>query len=84
MSEFPKHWTVGAAGHGANAPDPRGGYRTRPDLCAEHGHPGVTYNPWMDKTWCLCGEVITEGDTVEFPVASSRGGCLTSPLEVAP
>ena len=62
MSAFPKHWTVGAAGHGANAPDPRGGYRTRPDLCPEHGHPGVTYNPWHNKTWCLCGEHVYDGD----------------------
>lgn len=39
-------------------------HRTRPDLCAEHGHPGVTYNPWFGpegRTWCLCGEVVTEG-----------------------
>ena len=36
--------------------------RTRPDLCAEHGHPGVTYHPQMDKTWCLCGEVVRDGN----------------------
>jgi hypothetical protein len=36
--------------------------RTRPDLCAEHGHPGATYNPQQDKTWCLCGEVVRDGD----------------------
>lgn len=27
----------------------------RPDLCASMGHPGVTFNPWRRKTWCLCG-----------------------------
>ena len=36
--------------------------RKRPGLCAEHGHPGVTFHPREDKTWCLCGEVIRDGN----------------------
>ncbi len=52
-------WTIGIAGHGVSAPAL---IRMRPDLCAEHGHPGVTYNPWHDKTWCLCGEVVVNGN----------------------
>lgn len=30
--------------------------------CAAIGHPGATYNPWMDQTWCACGAVIRPGD----------------------
>ena len=30
---------------------------TRQQLCAEMGHPGTTYNPWSDTTWCACGWV---------------------------
>lgn len=36
--------------------------RHRP-WCIEHGHPGTTYNPLLNKTWCACGEVVTDGDT---------------------
>ena len=36
--------------------------RKRPDLCADHGHPGVTFHPREDKTWCLCGDVIRDGN----------------------
>lgn len=31
--------------------------------CVEHDHPGTTFNPCQGKTWCACGQVITEGDT---------------------
>lgn len=54
--------------------DPKAMKRKRPDLCAEHGHPGVTYNPHMDKTWCLCGEVVRDGD--HFTHAACCGGPL--------
>ena len=50
-------------------------WRTRPDLCAEHGHPGVTYNPWMGKTWCLCGDVVRDGN--HHTHADCCGGPLT-------
>ena len=46
-------WTAGVVGHGVASPS-----RTRklPDLCSKHGHPGVTYHPQMDRTWCSPGE----------------------------
>jgi len=44
--------------------DPSTEFR-RPDLCAEHGHPGVTYNPNMDDTWCLCGQRVRPGNHVD-------------------
>lgn len=49
--------------------------RSRPiaDRCAEAGHPGATFNPWLNRTWCLCGEVVTEGDTALLPPA---GCCI--------
>jgi len=50
--------------------------RKRPDLCAEHGHPGATYNTALDLTWCLCGAEITGGDTTVPHVA-----CCGGPLE---
>lgn len=55
-------------------PDYRG-TRTRPDLCAEHGHPGVTYNPREDRTWCLCGEVVRDGNH------HTHAACCGGPLE---
>ena len=30
--------------------------------CEERGHPGTTFNPLMNQTWCACGEVVTAGD----------------------
>jgi hypothetical protein len=24
--------------------------------CVERNHPWSTYNPWLDRTWCRCGE----------------------------
>lgn len=52
--------------------------RKAPERCAEHGHPGVTFNPREGKTWCLCGAVVVEGDAVVTPHAACCGG----PLEV--
>lgn len=37
----------------------------RPDLCSSHSHPGVTYNPWMNSTWCLCGQRVQPGRQIE-------------------
>lgn len=51
-------------------------YRLRPDLCGGGGHPGVTYNPWADETWCLCGAKITAGNAVVWPLADTAGGPL--------
>ena len=65
-------WTAGVVGHGVSSPS-----RTskRPDLCADHGHPGVTYHPQMDRTWCLCGQVVREGDH------HTHAACCGGPLE---
>lgn len=50
--------------------------RPRPDLCPAYGHPPVTYNPWMDQSWCLCGAAIRPGDVVELPKPNLHGGPL--------
>jgi hypothetical protein len=50
---------IGVVGHGVSEPSRQ---RKRPDLCAENGHPGATYNPYDDRTWCLCGAVIYDGN----------------------
>lgn len=63
---------IGAVGLGGT-PSPR---RTRPDLCAGLGHPGCTYNARMDRTWCLCGAAITDGNTAVPHIA-----CCGGPLE---
>lgn len=57
--------------------------RTCPDRCADAGHPGVTYNPWEDRTWCLCGvhTYLGRPDTVAQHLACC-GGPLTE--QVAP
>lgn len=38
------------------------------DNCADHGHPSGAYNPWQDRTWCKCGNIIRQGDTRTCPV----------------
>lgn len=55
-------------------------HRTRPELCAQHGHPGVTWNPWEDRTWCLCGKHTYKGRaaTVDQHLA-----CCDGPLTEA-
>lgn len=30
--------------------------------CAERGHPWLTYNPWLNRTWCRCGERQADGE----------------------
>lgn len=59
-------------------------YRTRPDRCAEHNHPGVTFNPLMNRTWCLCGERRYEGrpTSVDEHLACCHGP-LTEPVAAA-
>ena len=49
-------------------------HHKRPDLCADRGHPGATFNPWHDKTWCLCGEVVRDGDQ------ATHADCCGGPL----
>lgn len=65
-------WTAGVVGHGVASPSRT---RKRPDLCAEHGHPGVTYHPQMDRTWCLCGQVVRDGNQ------HTHAACCGGPLE---
>ena len=31
------------------------------EWCEGRGHPTVTYNPWHNKSWCLCGDVVKDG-----------------------
>jgi len=50
--------------------------RMRPDLCGDHKHPGVTYNPWHDVTACLCGLRWQEGNQVQWPKADGIDGPL--------
>ena len=68
---------TGNLGH-AGTPNP---YRLRPDLCPNEGHPGVTYHPQQNRTWCLCGAVIRDGDTVTWPKADGEGGPLREELQ---
>ncbi len=51
-------------------------YRTRPDLCGSFGHPPCTYNPWLDKTWCLCGRTVADGNAVTVPHVAGCDGVL--------
>jgi len=71
-------WTggLGIVGHGVSQPSPS---RTRPDLCAEQGHPGCVYNTALDRTWCLCGQVQYDGDQA-VPHISCCGGPLVEYL----
>jgi hypothetical protein len=47
----------------------------RESLCAEMSHPGATYNPWMERTWCACGGATYDGDQ------SSHVACCGGPLD---
>lgn len=74
MNALPATWTAGNGAQG-HAGDP-GPHQHRPERCADRDHPGVTYNPWHDKTWCLCGEVVRDGNAVEWPKATGCEGPL--------
>lgn len=74
MTTYPP-WTIGVAAPGLVG-DP-GPHQHRPARCADHGHPGVTYHPQMDRTWCLCGVVVRDGNTVTWPKADGCHGPLT-------
>lgn len=30
--------------------------------CTERDHPWVTYNPWLDRSYCRCGKRQAEGE----------------------
>lgn len=55
----------------------RGRYETRPDRCADQGHPGVTWNARENRTWCLCGEHAYPGRTA---TADQHLACCDGPL----
>ena len=43
--------------------------------CAERDHPLVTYNPWMQQTWCQCGDVRLDGiHPVDWDAKKERNG----------
>lgn len=67
-------WVGGFGVVGLGDPGKPASYRTRPDLCEDMGHPGATYNPWHDRTWCLCGEVVVDGNH------ASHVACCDGPL----
>lgn len=73
ISQYPTTWTIGVAALGKIWDGPV--RITRPDLCAEYGHPGCTYHPQMDKTWCLCGAIIRDGNH------HTHAACCGGPLE---
>lgn len=50
--------------------------RTCPDLCPSHGHPFVTFNPWLNVSVCLCGVRWGEGDLIRWPKADGHQGPL--------
>lgn len=64
------HYMPVVCGCGAEWPDGDGS----DELCSEHGHPGVTYNPWRGRTWCLFGDVARDGDCASH--ADCCGGQL--------
>lgn len=76
-TSFPP-WTVGVCAVGKTDDKPPLPAK-RPDLCAGYGHPGCTYNPLMDMTWCLCGAVIRDGD--QNTLADQCGGPLSGAPE---
>ncbi|MFV8169854.1 hypothetical protein [Mycolicibacterium peregrinum] len=53
----------------------------RSELCAAMDHPGVTYNSWENRTWCICGLVTYTGrpSTVDQHLA-----CCGGPLSRRP
>lgn len=53
-------WTAGVVRQGISGDPTR--HRTTPELCPFFFHPPATYNPWMDRTWCLCGRKTYPGD----------------------
>lgn len=59
-------------------------HRTRPDLCGAHGHPAVTFNPWLNRSWCLCGRVVEAGNAVTWPKADGIDGVLREVLSPPP
>lgn len=79
-SPFPG-WTIGVCAVGKVDDKPPLPAK-RPDLCADLDHPGCTYNPIQGKTWCLCGDVIYDGDQA-VQCLSCCGGPLSGDPDLA-
>lgn len=59
--------TIGTARQGVSDPTPpRFRFSWRPGACAEYGHPGATFHPQLDRTWCQCGELVRDGDHLDW------------------
>lgn len=58
-------WTAGVVRHGVADPvPPPQRFRAAPERCPEYGHPGITFHPQLDRTWCECGGVVRDGGWV--------------------
>lgn len=79
-------WTGGFGVVGLGVVGEASRTRTRPDLCADHDHPGVTYHPQLDRTWCLCGDVVRDGYAITTGNWPHKADCCGGPLveEVTP
>ncbi len=55
-------------------------HRRRGDLCADFDHPGVTLNPWLNQTWCLCGAVVRDGEQITAGDWPHKADCCGGPL----
>jgi len=75
-------WIGGFGSVGLGVPGPKPTSYRRPDLCADLDHPGITYHPWMDQTWCLCGRRVQPGNQV--PVITDSGLTHWWPNELRP
>jgi hypothetical protein len=42
------------------------------EWCEQRGHPLITYNPWLDKTFCRCGVVVLDGEQPQDMRAKSE------------
>ncbi len=71
-------WTAGVVGLGVVDDEPVAimTLEERDAACTEMGHPGVTYSPSVDRTWCICGESTYLGDVAQHGLA-----CCGGPLD---
>lgn len=74
MSAVLQDRSIGTGRLGIAEPSPT---QAAPALCVVMLHPPVTYNPWSDATWCLCGSKTWAGDRAMHGVA-----CCDGPLIV--
>ena len=73
--------TAEASATGSPCAVPAGNTRLDPGKrieCAELGHRSVTFNEWLDRTWCLCGEMSYPGKP---ETAAAHLVCCGGPLD---